>query len=135
MWPRTVELMLGIWLMISPWVFGHYPDDQFLWLNDVFCGIAAVVISMASVAQRLRHLHLLLFLLGGWLAGVGYVAGGYPSAPGYTNEIIIGLTLMMFAIIPNQANQPPVGWRAYYASKAAESASDNPERHTDTPRE
>jgi hypothetical protein len=44
----------------------------------------------------------------------GYIQGGHPSAPGYQNDLFVGLTLLLIAIIPNEASLPPPSWRRYY---------------------
>lgn len=119
MWGRVVEVMLGLWLSISPFIFGHYPAKRLLWISDLSCGAATVMLALLSFwslscARFLRYAHLLLLPVACWLIGFGYMHGGYPSSPGHQNNIFIGLTLLLFAIIPNEANQPPPAWRRYY---------------------
>lgn len=118
MWGRVIELMLGLWLVLSPFIFGHYPLHPALWRSDFACGIAIVLLALLSFWHTLRHVHLLNLLVAGWLIGFGYVYGGYPSPPGAQNNILLGLTLLLFAIIPNDANQPPLPWRHYYWQQA-----------------
>jgi hypothetical protein len=118
MWGRVVECMLGIWLVLSPFIFGHYPQDQPLWRNDFAGGAAIVLFALLSFWRVLRHAHLLNLLVAAWLIGFGYVYGGYPASPGAQNDILLGLVLLLFAIIPNEANQPPRPWRHYYQQQA-----------------
>jgi hypothetical protein len=56
-------------------------------------------------------LHFFTALLALWLIGVGYLAASRPGPPGAQNEIITGLLLLMFAVIPNEADLPPEPWR------------------------
>jgi hypothetical protein len=124
MWARVIETMLGLWLVLSPFIFGHYPANRPLWQNDFACGVAIVLLALGSFWPALRHLHLLNLLVAGWLVGFGYVYGGYPAPPGAQNDIFLGLTLLLLAIIPNEANKPPRSWRHYYQQKAqAQTAS------------
>jgi hypothetical protein len=118
MWGRIIEIMLGLWLVLSPFIFGHYPTNQPLWKNDFVCGTAIVLLALGSFWHVLRHAHLLHLLVAGWLIGFGYVYGGYPAPPGAQNDIFLGLTLLLFAIIPNEANVPPRPWRRYYQQQA-----------------
>jgi hypothetical protein len=123
MWGRVIEIMLGLWLTISPFLFGHYPGDRPLWTSDLTCGAAVVVLALLSfwslrVGRFLRYAHLLILLVAFWLIGFGYIHGGYPSSPGYQNNIFVGLTLLLFAIIPNEASQPPPAWRRHYQRQA-----------------
>jgi hypothetical protein len=118
MWGRVVEIMLGLWLAISPFLFGHYPSNRPLWLSDLVCGAAVVLLASLSFWQPLRYAHVAILAVACWLMGFAYFHGGYPAAPGYQNEIILGLTLLLIAIIPNDASQPPPAWRDYYERQA-----------------
>jgi hypothetical protein len=119
MWARVVEVMLGFWLVISPFIFGHYPADRALWMNDLICGSAVVLLAFLSFwflpfLRFVRYAHVLILGVALWLIGFGYFRGGYPASPGYQNDIFLGLILLLPAIIPNQASQPPPSWRRYY---------------------
>lgn len=123
MWGRVIEIMLGLWLTISPFLFGHYPVNRPLWISDLTCGPIIVMLALLSfwslpVARFLRYAHLLILVVACWLIGFGYIHGGYPSSPGQQNNILIGLTLLLLAIIPNEASQPPPAWRRYYQRQA-----------------
>jgi hypothetical protein len=37
----------------------------------------------------------------------------YPSPPTEQNHILVGLLLVLFAIIPNEASQPPKAWEEF----------------------
>jgi len=111
MWARTVEFMLGCWLIISPFIFRHSAEQSSLWFNDMSCGSAVVVISLLSFAPRLRYAHLATAAVSLWLILFGYFYQAYPAPPPLQNDILIGLLLMMLAIIPNEATLPPPSWR------------------------
>ena len=112
---------MGLWLMISPWVFRHYPDERGLWLNDLVCGGVIVIIACSSFWRPLRYSHLLLLVVGAWLVGFGYFRGGHPALPGYQNEIFIGLTLLFFAFIPTRVTEPPADWKRFYSARSGPS--------------
>jgi glycerol uptake facilitator-like aquaporin len=109
MWPRIVEMMLGFWLAASPFIFRHDPAHAALWYNDFVCAFLVVLLSLASFSESLRHSHFATVAVGLWLMGWGYVSG---AAPAFQNDLITGLVLVMLAIIPNEATQPPRSWRA-----------------------
>lgn len=129
MWGRIVEIMLGLWLLISPFLFGHYPADRPLWMTDMLCGGAVVLLAMLSFwslsfGRFMRDAHVLILPVAAWLTGFGYFYGAYPASPGAQNEIFLGLTLMLLAIIPNNASSPPPSWRRYYAQQAESRSHD-----------
>lgn len=114
MWGRVLEVVLGLWLVLSPFLFSHAPAQVRLWQSDLFCGTAMVVLALLSYWPPTRYAHVLQLGVAGWLIGFGYFYGGYPAAPGYQNNIFVGLTLLLLALIPNEANHPPRSWRRYF---------------------
>jgi len=113
MWARVVEIMLGFWLVISPFVFQRATGPVSPFGNDLFCGLAAMIFGLFSFWKRSGWAHFLTLIIALWLIGYGYFAG-LPSPPTAQNRIITGLLLAMFAIIPNRAEEIPAGWQAFY---------------------
>ena len=111
MWARVVECMLGIWLWMSPFIFRHDPADAAIWINDLATGTILVVISLLSFWRPLKQAHWALLVVGAWLVAFGRLAESPPLAAGYQNHILLGLTVMMMAVIPSEASQPPDSWR------------------------
>lgn len=110
MWSRVVEIMLGCWLLMSPFVFAHASDATALWINDLGCGTAVILFGVFSYWGPTRHAHLLTLAVGTWLVAFAYRHGFGEPSPASQNHLIIGLMLLMFAIIPNDAAEAPPGW-------------------------
>lgn len=112
MWPRTIELMLGAWLLVSPFVFAGTTAADSYTATTVACGALVVLLSLLAFWEpcRLAHVGTLLVALG--LAGHGYFAAARPGPPAAQNELMIGLLLLLFVILPSETNQPPRPWRA-----------------------
>ena len=100
MWPRVVEVMLGCWLAMSPFVFGHDPA------HDLAMAIVIVSLALISFFRPLGNAHLLIGLISLWLIGYG-LTFSHPAPPSAQNHILLGLLFLMFAIIPNNANSSP----------------------------
>jgi len=130
MWGRVLEVMLGLWLVLSPLLFGHYLTHQPLWMSDLACGAAMVLLALLSFWRVTRYAHLLNLAVAGWLVGFGYFYGGYPASPGFQNNIFVGLVLLLLAIIPNEADQPPRSWRRYYQQQAESPAPPPASEHS-----
>ncbi len=109
MWGRVVEIMTAVWLAASPFVFGVQSNATLLWAD---LGIALLIwlLSGLSYWRPTRHAHLLILLVS-----VGLILWGRfsvtPPTPIHQNHIVVGLFLLMIAIIPNNASQPPEAWR------------------------
>jgi len=110
MWSRVVEIMLGCWLLMSPFLFRYSADETALWANDLASGSAVILFGLFSYWHPTRHAHLLSLAVGGWLLAFAYLKGfgTAPAAP--QHHLILGLLLLMFAIIPNDADRPARGW-------------------------
>jgi hypothetical protein len=110
MWARVVEIMLGCWLVISPFVFRHGPDESLLWANDLACGSLVAAISLAAFHPRLGRIHLLNGAVAFWLVGCGFLGAPPPPPPALQNWVGVGLLLAMLAILPSRATLPPRAW-------------------------
>jgi SPW repeat len=117
MWARVIEMMLGFWLAVSPFVFRHPADERSLWTNDLGCALAIVALALLSYWQRMRHAHLGIAAVAIWLIGFGYFGSPHPLPPALQNDLLMGLLLLMFAIIPNRASLPPRAWLDFYAGE------------------
>jgi len=118
MWPRIVEVMLGLWLVLSPLIFRLEAGDLALTINHLIYGTATMVVAL--IAIRVRFLRAVLVAIGLWLVGYGYVVGGSPAAPEYLNLIVIGVLLGALGLIPTDCLQPTHSWREYYAYQRRE---------------
>lgn len=110
MWSRVVEVMLGCWLLMSPFIFGHSPAQAPLWANDLACGSVVIVLGLLSYWRPTRHAHLLTLGVALWLIAFAYRMGFGTALPASQNHLILGCLLLMFAVIPNHAAQPSDGW-------------------------
>lgn len=118
MWPRTVEVMLALWLAVSPFVFRHPAGERGLWASDLVCAVVVATLALASYRQKWRRVHLFELGVAGWLVLFGYLGGGEGRPPGFQNALVVGLTLALFNILPSEANEPPRLWRAFYEERA-----------------
>ena len=112
MWARVVEVMLGCWLALSPFIFAHAANETALWGNDLFSAAAIIALALCSFWRPWQYAHLGIFGVGLWLVMSGYFAPT-PPPPASQNHVVIGLLLLMFAIIPNDASCPPDSWRDF----------------------
>ncbi len=110
MWSRVVEIMLGCWLAISPFVFGHAESQTMPWFMDWLCALLIISFALLSYWQPLRHIHLATAFLAILMICYGRFASPEQVIPALQNHILTGLLLLMFALIPNHTSQPPECW-------------------------
>lgn len=112
MWPRIVELMLGVWLTISPFVFRVPAERTAVRLVDYATGSLVVLVALLCYLPALRIAHVATLLAGLGLAVYGWSGTrGDAVDPVHQNHIITGLLLAVFAVVPTSASSPPPAFR------------------------
>ena len=111
MWPRVIEGMLGCWLLVTPLVFRGTPAVEDYTTSALVSGAVIIVMALLSFWEPTRLARFVTLGVSLWLALHGYFAAERPGPPAAQNEIMIGLTLLLMAIIPNEASRPPRAWR------------------------
>lgn len=111
MWARVVEMMTAVWIAVGPFVFHVQDDLTLLWLD---LGIAMLISTLASLSywKPTQHAHLSILLVALGLIAWGRFAE-IPPPPAHQNHIIVGLLLLMIALIPNNASDPPESWQEF----------------------
>jgi hypothetical protein len=111
MWPRVGEVALGCWLLLTPFVFRGTAAIENHALNAATTGFIVILASLLSFWDRTRFAHIVTLFGSLWLAAHGYFWADRPGPPGAQNELIVGLLLLLFAILPNEINDVPRPWR------------------------
>jgi hypothetical protein len=111
MWPRVVEIMLGCWLLVTPFVFRATPALGDYAMNAVVSGAFIAAASILAFWRPLRVAHLATLAIAAWLTLHGYFSADRPGPPAAQNEIVVGLIVLLFSLLPNHINDPPASWR------------------------
>lgn len=93
-WARYANIILGIWLFISAFVWAHGSAQM---TNTWICGILAVgfaLLTLASPGFRFANM-----LLGIWLF-ISAFALPRVSSGTVVNNAIVGALLFLFALVP-----------------------------------
>lgn len=109
MWGRIIEIMTAVWLALSPFIF-RVQDQPRTVAIDSLLALALLVLAGLSFWKPTRQAHLGILALAVGLALYGRFSGSTPPSPWHQNHIIVGLLLMMVAVVPNHASQPPQPW-------------------------
>ncbi len=113
MWPRVAELLIGLWLAASPWVFIDNPAMTAWHINGVICGLAIASLSMLSLWPMSKAAHLAEIPIGIWILGFTYFGSTFSASAIVQSNLLAALFLLNFAIIPSHANLPPHSWREF----------------------
>jgi hypothetical protein len=107
MWARWIELGLGIWLLLCPWILpSHAGGERFAIL-----GLLTIVASIVSVFRPGGWIHWIVPAAGVALITISVLTAPHPLPPLLQNNVIVGLTLLMLGVVPDRAFEPPRRWR------------------------
>ena len=95
-WQDWLNLLIGIWLFISPWVIGFAGGDSPASWNAWILGVAIVVFSAFAVSLPQVWEEVVNILLGIWMVISSWVIG-VASRAVETNAVIVGLLVILFA--------------------------------------
>lgn len=114
MWARVAEFMLGCWMLCSPFIFRgvHRADAPTLW--DFSAGLLIITFALLSFWERTHFAHIGTLLLSIVMVLGPRIALAPHVPPAGENFMMVGLLLLMFAMVPNQASQPPRAWRTAF---------------------
>jgi hypothetical protein len=109
MWPRLHNMIIGLWLMSSPDVFGYGPGPS---INNEIMGpivLACALIGLHEVARPLRWVNWIWLLIAPWIL--------YNGITPTVNGTITGVLLICAAVVPGRSwMQFDGGWRSLWAS-------------------
>lgn len=100
-WATGWNVLLGIWLIISPWVLGYGALGAAVW-DAVVVGAAIFIIAAIRLgwARQARPLSWLNVLLGLWLIISPWVVNVARNRPApYWNDVIVGIVVAVLAWI------------------------------------
>lgn len=102
-WASGINFLLGVWLVIAPWVLGYSAQDNAVW-NQVGVGVAVAIVALARVnaPDSWAPLSWVNAVLGGWLIVAPFVLEYNTTSntdPIYWNDIIVGAAILILALI------------------------------------
>lgn len=110
MWARVVEVMLAVWLALSPFFFPE-SFQKTLFITTLWStSFLLALFSLLSFASPLPKMHLLNIPLALLLLLLGFSTLLPPYSPAMQNSLLMGLILLMTALVPSHANQAPSSW-------------------------
>lgn len=89
-WRDVINLILGLWLIISPWALGYLADTTAAW-NAYIVGIIVVVAAAATLVAFHRWEEWINVALGAWLIVSPFLFGQEGHAVVMWNQIVTGV--------------------------------------------
>jgi hypothetical protein len=98
-WAIGINLLLGLWLIVAPWILGDGGEGNVVW-NEVVVGAAIALIAVVRVNAPARWAPLgwINVVLGGWLVVAPFVLTSNTALISW-NDVIIGVAVVIMALI------------------------------------
>ena len=101
-WTSGVDALIGIWLIVSPWVLGFSDVPSAMW-TDISVGTTIMLVALLRILNPDQTVPLgwVNVVLGAWLITAPFVipyASGVHTNPIYWNDILSGVGVLWFAI-------------------------------------
>lgn len=96
-WKDAVNLVLGLWLIVSPWALGFVTDQTPTW-NAWAVGVVIAVAALAALIAFNRWEEWAEAALGAWLIVSPYLLGFATQMNATWNQVIVGIIVGGLAI-------------------------------------
>jgi hypothetical protein len=95
-WRDAGNLLLGLWLAISPWLLSYAGEATPAW-NAHAVGVIIAVAALAAFAAFQEWEEWVNVALGAWLVISSYLLGFSNLAAAFWNQLIVGLLVVLLA--------------------------------------
>lgn len=95
----SIDILVGIWLVISPFLLGYSGNTSALW-NDIISGILVIIFAATQTIQskeRITWPAWISLLIGIWLVLAPFALNNSAVSGTLWNEIISGIIIIALA--------------------------------------
>ena len=96
-WQDQVILLLGLWLLVSPWAFS-YPEGSPQMINAFASGLVIAVLAAFDLYKTYFWAVVVNLLVGVWVAVSPWVLRIAEQRVVMWNELIIGIAVVVLAL-------------------------------------
>lgn len=96
-WQDPVSALLGVWLIVSPWMLG-FQSDTTVMANHVVVGIALAAVALGAVFLPQAWEEWTEVALGVWLAVSPWVLSYTALETARSNAILVGAAVLVLAL-------------------------------------
>ena len=96
-WQDQVILLLGLWLLVSPWAFS-YPEGSPQMINAFASGLVIAVLAAFDLYKTYFWAVVVNLLVGVWVAVSPWVLRMAEQRVVMWNELIVGIAVVVLAL-------------------------------------
>jgi SPW repeat len=108
-WQDPINLILGIWMIVSPWVLRYSTDANPTW-NAVILGILIGVAALFALYRVMAWEEWGSVVLGVWLVISPWVLGFSANTNAMSNAIVVGIIVAVLALWALGTDKDIGGW-------------------------
>ena len=106
-WQDSLNVVLGVWLILSPWILGFSPDQTAMW-NAVLLGAVIALVALGALIDFHKWEEWVDMALGAWLVASPWVLGFAATLATATwNFVVVGLLAIALAAWALRAHMTP----------------------------
>jgi SPW repeat len=94
----VVNLALGAWLFLSPWIWGFAPQAAVSW-NAWISGVVVAGLAVAALAAFAEWQEWLNLIVGIWVAISPWVVGFSANAAATQDHLVVGVIVAVVAAV------------------------------------
>jgi general stress protein CsbA len=119
MWPRIVNVILGVWLMAAPAILNYGDPAQ---TNDRIVGPIAAAFAVIAIWEVTRSVRWVNTMLGLWLLVAPWILG-YDSSAAILNSLVAGAIMALVSMVRGKVTQHyGGGWSSLWRSDNSNTA-------------
>jgi hypothetical protein len=96
-WQDAANLVLGLWLLVSPWVLGYMAESWPAW-NAHVVGVIIAVAAVAALIAFQKWEEWVNAALAAWLIVSPYLLGFASLQAALWNQLVVGVLVGLLAI-------------------------------------
>jgi hypothetical protein len=108
-WQDPVNLILGLWMLASPWVLNYQAEPNPTW-NAVVVGVLIAAVAVSALVAVMAWQEWANVVLGIWLAISPWVLGFTALSAVMWNAVVVGLLVAVFALWAVATDKKIGGW-------------------------
>lgn len=108
-WQDPVNLVLGLWMLASPWALSHQTEMTPTW-NAVILGILIAAAALVALFRVMAWEEWVNLALGVWLVISPWILGFSGLATAMWNAVIVGAVVAVLALWAAGTDKDIGGW-------------------------
>ena len=108
-WQDVLNLILGVWMLVSPWALAHQATTRPTW-NAVILGVLIGLVALYAMFQVFAWQEWVNAVFGVWLILSPWLLGFSDLFAAMLNAVIVGAAVLILAVWALGTDKDIGGW-------------------------